>query len=83
MPDNAEPKRPTIDERLEAIRRTLGLAAAMRLDNDREFGRQFGEIGKRFAAIANAQEQLGERIRALVRFAEIRHERLTNLEDQK
>jgi hypothetical protein len=73
MPDNAEPKRPTIDERLEAIRRTLGFAAAMHLDNDKEFRQRFGEIGK-------LQEQDGERIVALVRIAELHDRRLTHLE---
>ena len=80
MPDNAEPKRLTIDERLEAIRRTLGLAAAMRLDNDREFRQRFGEIDKLFAAIATAQEQVGGRISTLVHIAELRQERLSRFE---
>jgi hypothetical protein len=73
MPDNADPKRPTIDERLEALRQTLELTAAMHIDNDREFR-------ERSAAIAKLQEQDGEHIRALVRIAEIHHERLSHLE---
>ena len=73
MPDNADPKRPTIDERLEALKQTLELVAAMHIDNDKEFR-------ERFAAIAKAQAQDGEHIRALVRIAEIHHERLTHLE---
>ena len=80
MADDADPKRPTFDERLEGIRQTLELAAAMRLDNDKEFRQRFGAIDKLFAAIAKAQEQVGERIRALVRTAEIRHDRHSRLE---
>jgi hypothetical protein len=80
MPDNADPKRPTFDERLEAISRTLGLAAAMRLDNDRGFRERFAEIDKLFAAVATAQEQVGGRISALVHIAELRQERLSRLE---
>ena len=80
MPDNAEPKRPTIDERLEAIRRTLGLAAAMHLDNDREFRERFGEIGTTLQEIGANQKRGGERIVALVRIAELHDRRLTHLE---
>jgi hypothetical protein len=76
MPDNADPKRPTFDERLEAIRQTLELTVAMHIDNDKEFR-------ERFAQIAKLQEQDGEHIRALVRIAEIHHERLSRLEDQQ
>jgi hypothetical protein len=36
MADNADPKRPTIDERLEATNQTLELVAAMHRDNDKE-----------------------------------------------
>ena len=75
MPDNADPKRPTFEERLEALKQTLELAA-MHLDNDKEFR-------ERFAAIAKAQEQDGEHIRTLVGIAEIHHERLSRLEDQQ
>ena len=80
MPDNAEPKRPSFDERLGAINQTLELAAAMRFDNDREFRQRFGEIDKLFAAIATAQEQVGGRISTLVHIAELRQERLSRLE---
>jgi hypothetical protein len=83
MADNADPKRPNIDERLEALKQTLELVAAMHLDNDREFRERFAAIDKRFAVIAKAQEQDGEHIRALVRIAEIHHERLSRLEDQQ
>ena len=73
MPDNADPKPRTIDERLEAINQTLELVAAMHVDNDKEFR-------ERFAEIAKAQQQDGEHIRPLVRIAEIHHERLSHLE---
>ena len=76
MPDNPELKRPAIDERLEAIKQTLELTAAMHIDNDREFR-------ERFAAIAKIQEQNGEHILALVRIAEIHEHRLTGLEDRQ
>ena len=79
MPDNADPKRPNIDERLEAIKQTLELTVAMHIDNDREFRERFA-VDKRFAEIARLQEQDGEHIRALVRIAEIHHERLFRLE---
>ena len=73
MPDNADPKRPTFEERLEAIRQTLELSVAMHIDNDKEFR-------ERFAQIAKLQEQVGGRISALVHIAELRQERLTHLE---
>ena len=73
MADNADPKPRTIDERLEAINQTLELVAAMHVDNDKEFRQRFTEIAK-------AQQQDGEHIRALVRIAEIHHERLSRLE---
>ena len=76
MADSPHPERPTIDERLGAIRQTLELTAAMHLDNDKEFR-------ERFAAIAKLQEQDGEHIRALVRIAEIHHERLSHLEGEQ
>ena len=80
MPDNADPKRPSFDERLEAIGRTLGLAAAMRFDNDWEFRQRFGEIGATLQEIAATQKRGGERIAALVRIAELHDRRLTHLE---
>ena len=80
MPDNLDPKRPTIDERLdrlterhEALTQTLELVAAMHIANDKEFR-------ERFAEIAKLQQQDGEHIRALVRIAELHHERLSRLE---
>jgi hypothetical protein len=75
MPDNADPKRPTIDERLEAIKQTLELTAATHLDNDREFRERFAEIARR-------QAQDGEHIRALARIAEIHERRPSHLEGE-
>ncbi len=90
MPDNAEPKRPTFDERLEAIRQTLELAAAMHIDNDKEFRERFAQNEKRFAEIAVTLQEIatnqkrdGEHILALVRIAELHDRRITNLEDQQ
>jgi hypothetical protein len=83
MPDNADPKRPPIDERLAAIKQTLELTAAMHLDNDREFRERFAQIDRRFAQMAKLQEQDGEHIRALARIAEIHERRLSGLEDQQ
>ena len=73
MPDNGDPKRPSFEERLEAINQTLELVAAMHADNDKEFR-------ERFAEIARLQAQDGEHIRALVRIAEIHERRLSRLE---
>ena len=69
MPDNTDPKPRTIDERLDGITQTLEIIAAMQRDNER-----------RFAEIAANQERDAEHIHALVRIAELHHERLTNLE---
>jgi hypothetical protein len=69
MPDNAEPKPRTIDERLDGLTQTVEIIAAMQRDNE-----------KRFAEIATALQQDAENIRALARVAEIHHERLSNLE---
>ena len=80
MPDNAAPKRPTIDERLGAINQTLELVAAMHLDNDKGFRQRFGEIGTTLQKIAANQKRGGERIVALVRIAELHDRRLTRLE---
>ena len=69
MPDNTDPKPRTIDERLDGITQTLEIVAAMQRDNER-----------RFAEIAANQERDAEHIHALVRIAELHHERLTHLE---
>jgi hypothetical protein len=76
MPDNDAPKKPTIDERLEAIAQSLELVATMQRDNERQFN-------ERFAKIAHALEQDGENIRALVRIAEAHQRRIERLEDQQ
>ena len=78
MPDNADPKRPTFDERLEAIRQTLELTSAMHVDNDKEFRARFAELATRFAQIAENQKRDGEHINALARMAEIHERRLSH-----
>lgn len=87
MPDNADPKRPTIDERLEALAQTVELMAAMQRDNDERFDKRSAEIDKRFAGIAATLQQIatnqqrdGEHILALVRIAELHDRRLSHLE---
>jgi hypothetical protein len=69
MPDNADPKPRTIDERLDGLTQTVEIIAAMQRDNE-----------KRFAEIAANQQRDGEHIRALVRIAEIHEQRLSHLE---
>jgi hypothetical protein len=80
MPDNAEPKRPSIDERLEAIKQTLELVAAMHVDNDKEFRERFAEIATILQQVAANQERGAEHIHGLVRIAELHDRRLTHLE---
>jgi len=80
MPDNGDPKRPSFEERLEAINHTLELVAAMHIDDDREFRERIAQLDKRIAEIARRQEQDGEHIHALVRIAEIHEQRLSRLE---
>jgi hypothetical protein len=72
MPDNADPKPRTIDERLDGLTQTVEIITSMQRDNE-----------KRFAEIAKIQEQDGEHIRALARIAEIHERRLSDLEDQQ
>ena len=69
MPDNADPKRPTIDERLEAIIQTVELTAAMQRDNEERWNKRFAEIA--------------ESIRGLARIAEIHEHRISHLEDEQ
>jgi hypothetical protein len=64
-----------IDQRLEALTQTVELLAAMQVDNEKRWE-------KRWAEISTALQQDGEHIRALVRVAELHHERLSRLEDQ-
>jgi hypothetical protein len=61
-----------IDQRLEALTQTVELIAAMQRDNE-----------KRIDEITTAIRQDAENIRALVRVAEIHHERLSRLEDHQ
>src|ERR1017187_5047412 len=83
MPDNADPKRPNFDERLEALKQTLELVAAMHIDNDKEFRERFAEIATTLQQVAANQERDGEHILALVRIAELHDRRLTRLEDEQ
>jgi hypothetical protein len=83
MADNADPKHPTIDERLEAINQTLELGAAMHIDNDKEFRERFAEINTTLQRVAANQERDGEHILALVRIAELHDRRLTHLEGEQ
>jgi hypothetical protein len=76
MADNADPKRPNIDERLEALRRTLELAAAMRRESDKRFEKRSDETAK-------IQDQTGERLAALLRIADDRLDRRPRPDDQQ
>jgi hypothetical protein len=58
-----------IDQRLEALTQTVEFIAAMQRDNE-----------KRFEQIGRDLERDGEHIRALVRIAELHHERIARLE---
>ena len=83
MPDNADPKPPTFDERLEAINQTLELVAATQLDNEKRFEKRFDEITTTLQQIVVNQKRDGEHILALARIAEIHEHRLTNLEGDR
>jgi hypothetical protein len=72
----------TIDERLEALTRTVELLAAMQTDNEKRWEQRLEVYDQRFNKIATALQQDGEHIRALVRIAELHHERLARLEDR-
>jgi hypothetical protein len=72
MPENADPKPRTIDERLDGLTQTVEIIAAMQRDNQ-----------ERFAEIAATLRQDAENIRALARIAEIHERRLSDLEDQQ
>jgi F0F1-type ATP synthase membrane subunit b/b' len=76
MADNADPKRPTFEERLEAIKRTLEQAAAMRRESDKLFEKRSDETAK-------IQDQTGERLAALLRIAEDRLGRRSRPDDQQ
>jgi prephenate dehydrogenase len=72
-----------IDQRLEALTQTVELLAAMQLDNEKRWEKRHEVWEKRWAEISTALQQDGEHIRALVRVAELHHERLSRLEDQQ
>ena len=80
MPDNADPKLPNFDERLEALKQTLELVAAMHIGNDKEFRERFAGIATALQQVAANQERDGEHILALVRIAELHDRRITHLE---
>ena len=72
---NIDERLEKLAERHEALTQTVELIAAMQRDNETARQRDFGELR---AAI----QQDAENIRALVRIAELHHERLIRLEDQ-
>jgi len=55
----------------------------MQLDNEKRWEKRHEVWEKRWAEISTALQQDGEHIRALVRVAELHHERLSRLEDQQ
>jgi len=86
MPDDPAPRRPTIDERLEAINQTLELVAAMQLDNEKRLEGLTQTVELLAAVVAEntaAIKQDAENIRALARIAEIHEHRLTHLEGEQ
>ena len=83
MADNADPKRPNIDERLEALRRTLELAAAVRRESEKRFEKRSDEIAKIQDQTARLQNQTGERLAALLRIAEDRLGRRSRPDEQQ
>ena len=80
MADNADPKHPTIDERLAALKQTLELGAVMHIGNDKEFRERFAEINTTLQRVAANQERDGEHILALARIAEIHEQRFSRQE---
>ena len=68
-----------IDERLEALVQTVELIAAMHRDNEK----RFDLLSRDLQDLKTAAQQDGENIRALLRVAEIHHERLIRLEGQQ
>jgi hypothetical protein len=79
MPDNADPKPRTIDQRLDGLTQTLEIIAAMQRDNER----RFAELTSTMQEIALNQKRDGEHILALVRIAELHDRRLSNLEGEQ
>jgi hypothetical protein len=79
----------TIDERLEVVAAQLDTLTRIHIDNDREFRERFDRLteaqeknARDIEALKTVVEQDGEHIRALVRIAELHHERLNRLEDR-
>ncbi len=86
----------TIDERLEAVAVQLDQLTRIHIDNDREYRERFERLAE--AQEKNARDIQGlardlekvhglllqdaEHIRAVVRIAELHHERLNRLEDR-
>ena len=79
MPDDAERKPRTIDERLDGLTQTVEIIAAMQRDNEK----RFADIATTLQEIATNQKRDGEHILALVRIAELHDRRLTRLEGQQ
>ena len=82
-----QPRKPTIEERLEAVTQTLELLASISKDNEERHRREMAEINaaiaENTAAIAKNRADIatdGEHIRALVRIAEIHEHRLSAIE---
>jgi hypothetical protein len=69
---NIDQRLEALTARHEALTQTVELIAAMQRDSE-----------KRIGEITTAIRQDAETIRALVRVAEIHHERLSRLEDQQ
>jgi hypothetical protein len=74
---NIDERLEKLAERHEALTQTVELMAAMQRDNDARFA-QISRDLERLGALA---QQDGEHIRALVRVAELHHERLSRLEE--
>jgi hypothetical protein len=79
----------TIEERLEAVAVQLDQLTRIHIDNDREFRERFARLteaqeknARDIEALKTVVAQDSEHIRALVRIAELHHERLNRLEDR-
>ena len=77
----------TVEERFERIESNLDILIKIHLDNDREYRERFAQDKERLDRLMAAIEELraaskqdGEHIHALVRIAEIRERRLSDLE---
>jgi hypothetical protein len=74
---NIDERLEKLAERHEALTQTVELIAAMQRDNEA----RFDQISRDLQDLKIAAQQDGEHIRALVRVAELHHERLTRLEE--